>query len=133
MSQSSDLMGLGLPPLLAERIADAGTGPVNITATGTAASTGYALRAAQYFVIVSTSSGNYSVTLPTPGGDTGPLIGDNFVITNLSTTAVSLFAPSGVTMYFQGSVFTTTAVSISQYHNMECWVIGSVTYQAAAN
>lgn len=133
MAQSSDLMGLGLPPLLATRMADVGTGPVNITAVGTAASTGYALKNSQYFVVASTAGGATAVVLPLPGGDTGPLLGDNFIITNLTSTAVALFPASGVTLYFQGSIFTTTAVSISQYRNMECWVISSVAYMGAAN
>lgn len=134
MAQASDLMGLSMNPLLAQRVADVGVGPINVTAVGNSQTTAYAIRGAQYFIVASASgASNLGVALPLPGGDTGPLLGDNFIVNNVSTQAVSLYPATGVTVYFQGSVFTSTAISISQYHNMECWVISSVAYMAAAN
>lgn len=129
MSLASDLMGLGVSPLQAERTASAGNGPIAATATGTTASGGYQIKGAQYITYFTTGASTYVTLLPTPGGDTGPLTGDDFTIHNNTATALSVFTPSGVTLNVIGvQVTNTSAISVSQYHTLTCWVYNSAQY-----
>jgi hypothetical protein len=129
MSLASDLMGLGVSPLQAARTASAGIGPIAATATGTTASTGYTIKGSQYITYFTTGASTYCTVLPTPGGDTGPLVGDDFVIHNNSATALSVFTPTNVTLNVIGVQITnTSAISVSQYHTLTIWVYSSTQY-----
>jgi len=128
MAQKTDLMGLGLPAALANlqgvtaRVVTAGAG-------GTSAFQGSATQigASDYLVIVAT--GTSSVCLPTVGGATGCLVGDEFVVINAGSTAINVFAqpnPAGTAVTIIGSgasqsgttgtiVSTLTAASFRPY------------------
>lgn len=130
MSLASDLMGLGVKPLEAQRTANAGVGPVLAAATGSAsAANGYKIGGDQYITYFTTGASANSAVLPAIGGDTGPLYGDQFVIHNSSATALNLYTPAGVTLNVVGSVVTSTSPqSVVQYHTLNCWVASSVVY-----
>ena len=130
MALASDLMDMGVPPLQALRLATAGNGPIAATAAANATSSGaYAIKGTQYITYFTTGSTTNSAVLPAPGGDTGPLIGDDFTVHNNSSTSLNLYTSAGVTMNVLGSVVSSTnAQVIAQYHTLTCWVYNSVTY-----
>jgi hypothetical protein len=97
MALASDLMGLGLPPLLALKIAQAGVGPVTITAAGTTYAGSTKIGVDQTLVGCSNGNNTLSIGLPVVGGDNGASIGDEFVVANTGTTdTVVLRASTGV-------------------------------------
>lgn len=130
MSLASDLMGIGVPPLQAERTASAGVGPIAATAAANATATGaYQIKNAQYITYFTTTGSANSCVLPVPGGDTGPLVGDDFTVHCATATSLNLYTPAGVTLNVVGSVVTSTnAQVIAQYHTLSVWVYNSVTY-----
>lgn len=85
MALASDLMGLGMPPLLAAKIAQAGIGPVTITAAGTTYAGSTKIGSEQSLVGCSNGNNTLSLGLPPVGGDSGASIGDEFVIANTGT------------------------------------------------
>lgn len=86
MALSSDLMGLGLPPLLALKIAQGGIGPLTITAAGTTYAGSTKIGAEQTLVGCSNGNNTLSIGLPVVGGDNGASLGDEFVIANTGVT-----------------------------------------------
>ncbi len=81
MALSSDLMGLGLPPLLALQIAQGGIGPLTVVPAGTTYATSTKLGANQTLVsVIGDALTSKAVGLPSVGGDTGASLGDQFVI-----------------------------------------------------
>lgn len=115
MSQATDLMGLGLPPLLAGHIASGGVGPLTITAAGTAFSSATRIGPEQYLVTCTTAggSGAAAVSLPAVGGDTGCLLADDFIINNATATqSLTVFASSGVSISVGGTNTSSTTVSV---------------------
>ena len=105
MALKSDLIGLGVPPALANI---QGQGARTATA-GAGGSGGFAGSATQigpndYVVVVNT--GTSSVALPAIGGPTGCLLGDEFLIINSSSAAINVFAipsPAGTAVTMIGS------------------------------
>jgi hypothetical protein len=103
MTLSSDLTGLGVPPLQAERMSTAGVGPITVVPTGVGGSysTGYQIKNAQYLIYLpSVANGGFngSLSLPPIGSDNGALIGDDFVICNGLSATVSIYPPSNVSI-----------------------------------
>ena len=134
MAIASDLMGFGNFGNAAAVLAVGGNGPISVTALGSSGTTGYAISKNQYLTWFTTSASAKAATLPTPGGDTGPLTGDAFIIANNSATALSLFCPTNVTLNVIGvQVTSASAISISQYHTLTCWVYNSVQYFGTYN
>ncbi len=92
MALSSDLMGLGVSPLLAARTATGGIGPLNIAVSGpsnafpTSATLGK-LGCSQ-FVVTATGLTSGGIVLPPIGGDNGALLADDFVINNTGTSTI---------------------------------------------
>lgn len=117
MADRTDLMNLGLFHLLAARL---GRTRSIVTAYGTSAGSANALSGDQYFTIVNT--GTSSLRLPGVGADigagTGALVGDMFLIGNISAASVAVYASNNtlgsvVTMYTPGqSTAGTTGVSV---------------------
>jgi hypothetical protein len=98
MTQSSDLTGLGVPPLQAERLATAGIGPITVNVQGSVYATGYPIKNAQYLIYIPPTSGAGVLSLPPIGGDNGALIGDDFIIANGTAAVVSIYPPSNVSI-----------------------------------
>lgn len=86
MALASDLMGLGMPPILAAKISQGGIGPLTITAAGTTYATSTKIGSEQSLVGCSNGNNTLSLGLPPVGGDSGASIGDEFVIANTGTT-----------------------------------------------
>ena len=114
MALGQDYMGLGLPHLLAARLANP---PVLMTAYGTSSGSANQIAGTSYFVIA--NSGTSSLKLPVVGGDqNGALLGDRYVIGNITSASVAVYAAnnslgSAVTFYTTGaSTAGTTGVSV---------------------
>lgn len=96
MALASDLMGLGLPPVLSMKIAQGGIGSLTITAAGTTYAGSTKIGGEQTFVACSNGNNTLSIGLPTVGGD-GAGLADEFVIANTGTTdTVVLRGSTGV-------------------------------------
>jgi hypothetical protein len=118
MATKSNLMGLGLPAPLANRMGDCLEAGTSITAQGATQASAYQIGGSQYVVNVTASSSGCCVSLPAIGGDNGALIGDDFVITlNMSGGSCTVFAPGASTVINQGGaqISASTGVSVSAY------------------
>lgn len=115
MANPENLMGLGLPPILARVLAN---GVYTITATGSTAGDAKQIPGVPgvYFV----NAGTSAVVLPLVGGDPplgGALLGDKFYISNIAASLVVFAANNSkgsvVTVYGNGiSVVGTTGMSL---------------------
>ena len=120
MSLHSDLMGLGISPLISARTATAGTGPLTIVAAGGSFTSATRIQCTQYLVSNSTGGG-LSIALPAVGGDNGALIGDDFIINNATTASLNVFCSSGVTISVSG--LNTSSTTMSSHTTMTCYPI----------
>src|SRR5258708_39862461 len=103
MALDQNLMGLGMPPRLATRLANGGTGPVSLAAS---ANPGPTIRGTQFVVFVNSGSG--WVTLPAiAGSDNAPELADDFIIHNGLATSVTVCIPTVATDNFGDSVGLT--------------------------
>lgn len=113
MATAADFMNLGIAPLFAARNAFP---PVLVTAFGTSSGSANPINGFQYFTVV--NSGTSSLRLPAVNADTGALLGDRYVVGNLTSASVAVYAaatPGGsvVTLYTTGaSTAGTTGVSV---------------------
>ncbi len=98
---ASDLLGLGVSPLLAERTATGGTGPLSIAVSSTTTiptAAANKIGGAQY-VVTATGLQSGGVLLPPIGTDAGALLADQFVINNSGTASIQVWANgAGVTI-----------------------------------
>lgn len=119
MSLSTDLMGLGVAPLQAERTASGGTGPLTILSAGSNFATSTRMGAAQFVVSNTDTDGTKAISLPLVGSDNGCLLADIFVINNASGNTLPIYASTGVVISCTGSnnstVSLTTHTSINVY------------------
>ena len=135
MAQATDLIGFGEHPLKAEILTYP---PVFATATGTSIGTAKQIGPRQYFTVC--LAGTSGFVMPQVGGQDashGALLGDEYVVANLSTAALDIYiannaAGSAVTMY-GGAVSTagTTGVSVAigymailRPFTVSSWIIG---------
>lgn len=88
MALASDLMGLGVSPLIAGRTATGGNGPLSLAVNGVAntipSGTAGKLQCTQ-FVVTATGLSSGGILLPPIGGDNGAFLADDFVINNSGT------------------------------------------------
>jgi hypothetical protein len=126
MSLSSDLMGLGVSPLLAARTATAGTGPITIVPTQAAAfGSATRIQVTQFLVGNTTVTGG-AISLPPVGGDNGALIGDDFTINNATTGSLTVFCSSGVTISVSGA--NTASTVMTSHTTMTCYPISTTQW-----
>lgn len=137
MATKSNLMGLGLPAALANRMADAPDGTaIYATAVGVTQGSAYQIPGAQGLTVVNATNSGSSVSLPSFGGDNGALVGDNYVILNLIATAsLTVFAPlstagSASAIIISGSSSTagSTGTSVSVNRAAVFYAITSSTW-----
>jgi hypothetical protein len=121
MSLASDLMGLGVSPLLAARTAQGGIGPLTITAAGSSFATATRIQCQQYLASCSNADGTVALSLPVVGTDNGALLADDFVINNAGTTSLRVFLSSGVTISIGG--VNTSFCTIALHTSMTCYPI----------
>lgn len=106
---ASDLIGLGLPAPIANRLANGGTGPVTLTAAGSNAGTAATILAEDYIVFVNAGTGGVVMPSPKPAsGADGPLIYDDYVIHNGLGGNLLVYAPLGSTINIGGAAYTNT-------------------------
>jgi hypothetical protein len=101
MSTGSDLMGLGMPPMLANIVSETGTGPTTLTAAGTSFATSTKINSSQSAVVCSTgvAGANAGIGLPPVGTATGILLGDEVLIVNSGTDSLPVYASTGVIIF----------------------------------
>lgn len=117
---ASDLQGLGVNPLQAQRTANAGIGPLTIASAGTGTfASATRIGGAQYLVSCSDSDGTKAIALPPVGGDNGALIGDMFNINNAGSTTMTLFCSTGVLISVGGS--NTSKTSLITHTTLTCY------------
>jgi hypothetical protein len=102
MALASDLMGLGVSPLLAQRTATGGNGPLTITAVGATFASATRIQASQ-FLVSNTTTGGLSIALPAIGGDNGAFLADDFIINNRAAASLNVFASTGVAISANGT------------------------------
>lgn len=125
MALATDLIGLGLSPLIALRTASAGNGPLTITGivnSGSFASS-TRIQATQFLVSAAgaTTGTSYGISLPQVGGDVGAFLGDDFVINNPASAVLKVFCSSGVSISVAGS--NTSSTSLTSHTTMTCYPI----------
>ncbi len=118
---ATDLTGLGVNPLQAYRTANAGTGPLTISSSGSAFASANRIDGAQYLVSCSDSDGTKALSLPPIGGDGGALIGDCFTINNQGTTTFTIFCSTSVVISVSGSNTSSTTLGI--HTSLTCYPI----------
>lgn len=129
---AQDLMGFGVPPLQAAVIANAGVGPINVTAKGSSQSTAFQLGARQYLAFINGGGGGW-VSLPTVGGDNGANIGDDFVIHN-NVASCSVVPPPNVTLNIGGSQFSSSsAFTLAQFKTLTVWAVSTTQWCGLSN
>ena len=132
MATSNDWINLGMAPQQAYR---QNFTPTQATAYGTSVGSANKIGGAQYFTWCNT--GTSSFALPQVHADTGALLGDYFIIANLSSANIQLYSPTSaagsVVTLFGGAVSAvgTTGVAIPTGYMAMClpftsssWTIG---------
>lgn len=103
MATDQLLMGLGMPPMLAERLADT-SGSILVAGAGTSTATAFQIRGTQFLVFINSGATTNWVALPTVGGsDNAAQVADNFVIHNGNATSATVGIPTGVTVNIGGA------------------------------
>jgi hypothetical protein len=131
MPKKADLMGLGLTPFLARRMA---TEPSAFTSSGASKASAAPLGGDQYFVYVNASNSGSGVLLPAVGGDNGALLGDDFIIHNLLSATIQVYGPTSSTIYFSGASASASAgVSIQPAFTATFWPATTSTWLGLAS
>jgi len=113
MATKENLIGLGVPAILADRI---GTNPSFVTAYGASPASANPIGGSQFITVVMT--GTSSLRVPQIGGNDGALVGDEFWVVNLTAASIKVYAlstylGSAVTFYQKGtSVVGATGMSV---------------------
>jgi hypothetical protein len=123
---ASDLQGLGVNPLQAQRTANAGIGPLTISAAGTAFASATRIGGAQYLVSCSNTTGSNGISLPAVGGDSGALIGDQFTINNAGTVSLNIFLSTGVTISIAN--LNTATFALATHTTTTCYPISATQW-----
>ena len=113
MAKPEDFMGVGLQ---ARPAALLGMTPTIVTAYGATLASANQIGGNQYFTLVNT--GTSALKLPPISGDPGALLGDRFVIANLTSASIVVYAASNaagsvvVLINPAGSTSGATGVSV---------------------
>jgi hypothetical protein len=133
MNLSSDLMGLGVSPLVALRTSNGGSGPITGTTSSTsttfalAVANGNQIRSSQYFISITSVVNTTGLAIP-PIGETGALLADDYVINNAGTTSLQIFASSGVIISTGGT--NTSSTTIAQHTTMTLYPVSTTQWVA---
>jgi hypothetical protein len=103
MAKVTDLMGLGMPVFLAERLS---LEPAQVTAVGATRASSTTLGGHPYMAVVVGTNSGVGTQLPNVGGDQKPLLGDGVMVHALYATA-SVYPGSGATISAGGALYTT--------------------------
>ena len=132
MALAQDLMGLGVSPLVAQRTATAGIGPVAVTAVAGAASyaSGFKIGSAQ-FLITASPSAVAGVSLPAIGTDGGAFLADDYIINNQGSATLQVRASTGVLISVNGAL--SSLASIVAHTTTVFWSVSSTYTAGTAN
>lgn len=125
MALASDLMGLGVSPLLAQRTASGGNGPLTITAVGATFGSATRIQASQ-FLVSNTTAGGLSVALPAVGGDNGAFLADDFIINNRAAASLNVFASTGVAISANGT--NNSQIVLSSHQTLTVYPISTTQW-----
>lgn len=128
MATKANLMGLGVNPLQARRMA---TEPVLVLSQGATRASATPIGGDQYLICVTaTGGGNGSgVALPAVGGDNGALLGDDYIINNQIASTLQVFGPIGSTISVSGNnVSGSAGIDIQMHTSMTFWPITSTSW-----
>lgn len=121
MATKANLMGMGISPIQARRMA---TDPQTITAAGGSQASATAIGGDNYFVSVIASNGGAGLQLPAVGGDNGALLGDDYIINNQLTASITVFGPTGSTISISGNNISGSAgFGMSTHKSVTLWPI----------
>jgi hypothetical protein len=126
MSIDQNLMGLGLPGPLAQRLASAGTGPIAITPKGSSYATSQLIGGKQYLTFATGAGTAAWLGLPVVGGDNGPDIGDDFIIHNGNSGPLTVAVAAGVTVNMTGS--QTNQFTIAGFKTAQVWIASTTQW-----
>jgi hypothetical protein len=126
MPKKVDLMGLGLPPLLAERMA---TEPTIAVAQGGTRASASIIGRSQYLTCFNASNSGAGAVLPVLGGDQGALLGDDFIINNQITGGMTLYAPTGFAISMAGALASGSGgVALSSHTTTTLYPVSASTW-----
>ncbi len=115
MTMATDLMGLGVSPLQAQKTSTGGLGPLTITPVGITFASSAKIGASQYLVTApSTTLNGLAVGLPPIGGDNGAYLADDFIVNNQGTSSLLVFASTSVLISMNGSLSSLQRVQTHQ-------------------
>lgn len=110
MNLANDLMGLGMPAILAMELGT--TGPLTIAAAGNTYATGTKIGCNQFVVSCTNGDNTKVLSLPTVGGDSGAGLAEDYFINNAGTDSFVLRASAGV-LISAGGTSATSLVTVS--------------------
>jgi len=125
MALASDLMGLGVSPLIAARTATGGIGPLTITPVGTTFASATKIGATQFLVTASNFANGLAIGLPGIGTDNGAFLADDYIINNQGTSSLLVIASTSVYISMNGSL---TVVQRVQSHSTATFYPVQATY-----
>jgi hypothetical protein len=109
---ASDLQGLGVSPWVAAHVANAGTGPLTITAAGSNFATATRIGITQLIMFCTNTNGTTAISLPKVGGDNGCLLGDIFIINNGNgSNSLTVYASTGVAISVAGTNTSSATIA----------------------
>jgi hypothetical protein len=116
MATKENLMGLGLPMHLANRL---GRTPILVTVAGATIGDARVVGSEEYDLFVFASNGGTGLVLKSPASAgtatqpfPGPLLGDQFMVANLLGAAVALYIRNALVLYSAVSVSGSGGVSM---------------------
>lgn len=122
MPLSSDLMGLGLPPSLAERVAIGGVGPLTITAAGSGFSTATRILHHQFVVSCTNANSTLALALPTAGELT-----DQYIVNNTGNGGtLPIYASAGVQISVGGT--NTSSTTLTTFTSMIFYAVSTTQW-----
>ena|SRR5882672_1045866 len=111
---ASDLMGMGVSPLLAGRTATGGTGPLTIVPVGTSFASSTKIGATQFLVTAGGAGGfaaGLSIGLPPIGSDAGAFLADDYIINNQGTDSLVVRTSTSILISVNGSLSSTASIT----------------------
>jgi hypothetical protein len=124
--RKSELMGIGLAPEVARRLANE---PNVVTAQGSSIGSAFQLGGDQYLVTITASNGGAGIVLPAVGGFTGCYLGDDFIVNNQLSAAATVYATGGVTISASGANTTgTTGISVSSHTSTQFYALTATSW-----
>ena len=127
MATDQLLMGLGLPPMLATRLADT-SGSILVAGAGTSTTTAYQIRGTQFVIFINSGATTNWVALPSVGGsDNAAQVADQFVIHNGNATSATIGIPTGVTVNI-GSTGYTGNYTLTTLKTLNLWPVSNTQW-----